>query len=73
MARAWKNLRVLRLCSDPADSMEYVGTPIAILKTFSRAIPDLENLSLYFHEKEVPQFETDLKFNSPNLQTCETL
>ncbi|KAG8970105.1 hypothetical protein FRC05_000753 [Tulasnella sp. 425] len=62
MARAWKNLRVLRLCSDPGDFMEYVGTPIAILKTFSRAIPDLEYLSLYFHENEVPQFEPDLKF-----------
>lgn len=62
MARAWKTLRVLRLCSDPDYSLVHEGTPITILKTFSGAFPNLGYLSLYFHEEDVPQFEPDLKF-----------
>ncbi|KAG8908466.1 hypothetical protein FRC00_011209, partial [Tulasnella sp. 408] len=64
MSRSWKNLRVLRFCSDPetADALENAGTPITILKTFSVAIPNLEYLSLYFHQKEVPRFEPDPTF-----------
>ncbi|KAG9019814.1 hypothetical protein FRB90_005962 [Tulasnella sp. 427] len=61
MSQAWKNLRILRLSSDPdSDEVPHL-TSIAILQTFSQAMPDLEYLSLYFDQQHVPRFTPHLE------------